>query len=72
MERCNDDVFERGESLGLFDMSKEEAEEKCKYLTKETGELHDWHYIAGRVHIKVLRKVEGTVATVDDKVGSWS
>ena len=51
---CNQEVFEKGVSLGLFDMPKEEAEAMCMKLTEKTGRLHDWHYIGGRVHIKAM------------------
>ncbi len=51
---CNRNVFKHGESMGFFDMPKEEAEIFCADLTKETGRLHDWHYIGGRVHVKAL------------------
>lgn len=49
-----EDVFKNGESLGLFDMTKEQAEAHCKAETERTGRKHDWHYFAGRVHIKYL------------------
>ena len=54
LEKCNDDVFKNGVSLGLFDMTKEQAEEYCLKETIKTGNNHDWHFVAGRVHIKVL------------------
>lgn len=53
---CNLDVYKHGESMGLYDMPKDEAEKLCERLTKETGRLHDWHYIGGRVHVKALPK----------------
>ena len=48
------EVYESGESLGLFDMPKEKADAYCKAETERTGRKHDWHYFAGRVHIKCL------------------
>ncbi len=59
IDKCNDKVFKSGVSLGLFVMSKAGAEEFCILETKRTGYLHDWHYIAGRVHIKVLMEQTG-------------
>lgn len=53
-EVCNEEVYTKGKSLGLFDMSKQQAEQYCITATERTGLLHDWHFIAGRVHIKVL------------------
>ena len=54
MDKCNDDVYKRGISLGLFDMTKKQAEDYCLKETLRTGNNHDWHYISGRVHIKYL------------------
>lgn len=51
---CNQEVFDHGVSLGFFDMSKADANAMCERLTEETGRQHDWHYIAGRVHVKAL------------------
>lgn len=53
-ESCDADVYKYGRSIGLFDMKKTEAEEACKKLTESTGFKHDWHFVAGRVNIKVL------------------
>lgn len=53
-DKCSDDVYRNGISLGVFAMSKDEAEEYCKTETKRTGRLHDWHYFGGRVHVKYL------------------
>ena len=57
---CDDDVFKDGTSLGFFDMSKSEAQDFCEKKTAETGYKHDWHYMAGRVHIKALVPTEKT------------
>lgn len=51
---CDDEVYKNGVSLGFFDMPKKDADNYCKKLTEETGNKHDWHYSAGRVHVKVL------------------
>lgn len=53
-DKCDQEVFELGTSLGFRDMTKEEADQYCENQTKETGCKHDWHYIGGRVHIKAL------------------
>ncbi|MGI4260869.1 hypothetical protein ACR2VJ_27685 [Klebsiella pneumoniae] len=52
--KCDDDVFNNGVSLGLYDMPREQAEALCITETERTGRKHDWHYIAGRVHIKAM------------------
>ena len=53
-EQCDRDVYENGTSMGMFAMSKEQAEEYCAAETKRTGYKHDWHFIGGRVHVKAL------------------
>lgn len=55
-DQCNDDVFKYGESVGVFDMTKEEAEAKCKEMTEKSEFTYDWHFAMGRVHVKRLRK----------------
>lgn len=74
IDRCDEEVYEHGESVGLFDMPKEDAERFCQEKSKETGDRYDWHYVSGRVHIKVLRKATAkpVIATADEAVGSWS
>lgn len=66
LEPCNNDVFEKGVSLGFVDMKKEEAEAHCKAETERTGNLHDWHYVGGRVHIMMLEKVKMPTAFISD------
>ncbi len=53
-DECAQDVFERGVSIGLFDIPKETANAICTGITSVTGARVDWHYIAGRVHMKAL------------------
>jgi hypothetical protein len=75
-EKCDQEVFDRGKSMGLFAMSKQEAEDYCAAETKRTGYKHDWHYIAGRVHVLALIEdkpaEEEAVKTESEVVGSWS
>ncbi len=63
-ETCDADVFTYGVSVGLFDITKEEAEAYCKRASSVTGRKHDWHYIAGRVHIKAQRGIGLNVSLV--------
>ena len=56
-EQCNKDVFEHGESMGLYDIPKEQANQICEKLSEAGEYQYDWHYIAGRVHLKRMRKV---------------
>lgn len=56
--KCDNEVYTKGVSVGLFAMSKQQAEEYCAQKTKLTGLKHDWHYVGGRVHIKRLQSLE--------------
>lgn len=56
--KCDQEVFEKGISLGFFDMTKEEANRYCIDRAEETGHRYDWHYAGGRVHMKYLPKGE--------------
>lgn len=61
-EECSQEVFTHGVSLGFFDMPKAEANAYCERMTEETGNKYDWHYVGGRVHMKMLvsdKKPEG-------------
>ena len=51
---CDQELFDQGVSVGLFDMPKWTAEALCKGIAAATGARVDWHYIAGRVHVKAL------------------
>lgn len=51
---CDSELFENGVSVGLFDIPKWTAEALCKGIAAATGARVDWHYIAGRVHVKAL------------------
>lgn len=53
---CNQDVYKHGKVVGVYDMPKEEAEAACKKATEDSGCLHDWHYVGGRVVVKALPK----------------
>lgn len=53
---CNLNVYKYGIHVGTYDMPKEKAELLRVELTEETGCLHDWHYVGGRVIMKALPK----------------
>ena len=53
-EECNAEVYKHGTSVGLFAIPKEDANAICAGIAAATGARVDWHYIAGRVHIKAL------------------
>lgn len=66
LEPCNKEVFEKGVSLGFVDMTKEQAEAHCKAETERTGNLYDWHYVGGRVHIMMLERVKAPTAFISN------
>lgn len=53
-DKCDPDVFERGVTACVLDVSKNEAETICRGLSSATGCKVDWHFVGGRVHIKAL------------------
>lgn len=55
-DECNGEVFSQGESVGMVDMTKEQAEAYCQKLTAESDYTYDWHYAMGRPHIMRLKK----------------
>lgn len=55
-DECNSEVFAQGESVGIVDMTKEQAEAYCKKMTAESDYTYDWHYAMGRPHIMRLKK----------------
>lgn len=62
---CSQDVFDHGVSVGLFDIPKNEANAICAGLTAATGARVDWHYIAGRVHMKALAATQPAAQGMD-------
>ena len=70
-ETCEDDIFKYGESLGMFDMPKEQAEQYCKDETERTGYQHDWHYVAGRVHVLALTPAALELMPFQKRVAPW-
>lgn len=54
LDECNADVFERGESVCMLAVPKEQAEAAVKIASALTGDKYDWHYFGGRVHVKRL------------------
>ena len=54
IDKCDQEVFDRGELVGIFAMTKEQAEAYCTQESQKTGCKYDWHFAAGRVVIKAL------------------
>lgn len=53
-DECAHDVYQHGQSIGLFDIPKETANAICSGISTVMGASVDWHYIGGRVHMKAL------------------
>ncbi|EJO27563.1 DUF551 domain-containing protein [Achromobacter marplatensis] len=53
-EKCDQEVFERGAFVGLFDIPKHVANDLCKGISLATGARVDWHYFGGRVRVMAL------------------
>lgn len=54
LDECDPQVYKTGTSVGLFAISKDDANAICAGIAAATAARVDWHYIAGRVHIKAL------------------
>lgn len=56
--RCNKDIYEHGEFVGMFEWTKEHADKVCKDESdnKDSLYLYDWYYRGGRVFVKRLLK----------------
>ena len=48
------EVYAHGKVIGVFDMPKDEANQLVVKLSKKTGNRIDWHYVGGRVVMKML------------------
>lgn len=57
-DMCNEQIYKNGESYTIrADLTKKQANEFFTKLTNDSKEYaYDWHYFAGRVHIKRLKK----------------
>ncbi|BEU21609.1 hypothetical protein [Paraburkholderia sp. 22B1P] len=61
-DECAQDVYKHGKSIGLFDIPKDTANAICNGIMAVTGARVDWHYIAGRVHMKALARASEAAA----------
>ena len=63
---CDQELFDQGVSVGLFDIPKWTAEALCRGIAAATEARVDWHYIGGRVHIKALPAARATADSVQE------
>ncbi|RWA55326.1 hypothetical protein AU476_07400 [Cupriavidus sp. UYMSc13B] len=68
-DQCAQDVFEHGESIGLFDIPKDTANAICAGIHAVTGARVDWHYVGGRVHMKAL--AAAPIAAAQEQAHGW-
>ena len=62
---CDQELFDQGVSVGLFDIPKWTAEALCRGIAAATEARVDWHYIGGRVHIKALPAARAPAAQAE-------
>jgi hypothetical protein len=53
-ERCDAEVFEKGESVAALDACMHVAEEWVQAVAKESGQRVDWHYSGGIANVLCL------------------
>jgi hypothetical protein len=53
-ERCDPEVYERGEFLCVLHARKEQVESWCQLVAALSGNRVDWSYVAGRAVVKFL------------------
>lgn len=68
---CDQELFDQGVSVGLFDIPKWTAEALCRGIAAATEARVDWHYIGGRVHIKALPAARATADSVQEDAALW-
>jgi hypothetical protein len=64
---CDQELFDQGVSVGLFDIPKWTAEALCRGIAAATEARVDWHYIGGRVHIKALPAARAPADSVQEE-----
>ena len=68
---CDQELFDQGVSVGLFDIPKWTAEALCRGIAAATEARVDWHYIGGRVHIKALPAARAPADSVQEDAALW-
>ena len=69
---CDQELFDQGVSVGLFDIPKWTAEALCRGIAAATEARVDWHYIGGRVHIKALPAARAPADSVLEDAARWN
>lgn len=54
MDKCDAEVFSKGQSLAALDARAKDAEPWVQEVAKQSGQRVDWHYSGGIAHVLVL------------------
>lgn len=54
MDRCDPEVFSKGQSLAGLDAWTKDAEPWVQEVARRSGQRVDWHYSGGIAHVLVL------------------
>lgn len=54
MDKCDAEVFSKGQSLAAIDGRSKDVEPWVQEVAKRSGQRVDWHYSGGIAHVLVL------------------
>lgn len=54
MDKCDSEVFSKGQSLAALDGCSKDVEPWVQEVAKRSGQRVDWHYSGGIAHVLVL------------------
>lgn len=54
MEQCEQDIYENGNIVGVYDGRSEDMERFVVNASKQCGIKMDWHYCGGRAVVKTM------------------
>jgi hypothetical protein len=54
MEKCDSEVFKKGQSLAAVDARSAAAQKWVEKVAEKSGQRVDWHYSGGVAHVLVL------------------
>lgn len=54
MDRCDQEVFDKGQSLAAIDGRSKDVNPWVEKVAQESGQRVDWHYSGGVAHVLVL------------------
>lgn len=66
--RCNKEIYERGNVVGVYQFSKDEMHSICEKANHYNGVNVDWHYSGGRPIVKTLGDVYLAEYAINDVI----